>query len=114
MIELKLIDWKKFEAVYSWKGLYVVGTAYGSNTFKWRFPEIKANKNDVIYLKKSSSYIMFNYFISRYGGSMQKHLEGECKRELEEELEKELKDPLNQKVLLMMVLDDALVTGEYE
>lgn len=104
---LKLIDWDKYEAVYSWKGLLVVGREYDSDTFRWSFPEIDGFR--ALNKRIDWSHILNKYEIPRYGEPLQKHLEGECKEELEKELEKELKDPLNQKVLLMMVLDDVVI-----
>jgi hypothetical protein len=110
MVELKLITWDKYEAVFSWMGLHIVGRQYDSDTFKWSFPELDLQK--AMTKKIDTGYIISRHEIPRFGETLQKHLEGECKKELEKLLEKELQDDLNQQVLIEMLFDGIVIIGD--
>jgi hypothetical protein len=107
MVNLKLIAWDKYEAVYSWMGLHVIGREYDSDTFRWSFPEIDINK--VISHRLDHIDFLNRLEIPRVGESLQKHLEGECKKELENTLTELFQDSINQQILIMMLFDNIVI-----
>lgn len=110
MVELKLIAWDKYEAVYSWKGMHVIGREFSSDEFRWHFPEIdhrKAMLNNI-----DTSFVMHKYEIPIFNETYKDYFEKTAKKELEEELDKLLKEELNQQILIQMLFDNIIIIGD--
>jgi hypothetical protein len=106
MIKLELVNYDKFEVVYKWKGLHVAGNRYDADSYMFRFPEIDANK--AIERKIDISYVFKDYEIPRFQENLKPFFSKTAKEELEKELTKLMKMPMNQEILIMMVLDDVV------
>lgn len=100
---IKVLSFDKFEVVYTWKGLDIIGSRYDEDTFVFRFPGLDVNR--AIAEKIDFTYVFKDYEIPRFGDRLETFVFGAAKEDLEEKLIEELKDSLNQKLLLELVLD---------
>lgn len=106
MVELKLITYDKYEAVYSWKGLNLTGREFGGE-YIFYFPE--ADQLKVIKSNIDHESIMRKYNIPTYGESIHTFFKNTAKKELEEELTRLLQDNLNKKILIMSLMEGLLI-----
>ena len=106
-IMIKVVAYDKHEAIYSWKGLHIIGSKYDADSYMFRFPEIDADK--AIKEKIDISYVFRDYEIPRFQEGMKSFFEKTVKEDLENKLKESLNDPLNQEVLMMLVLDNVVV-----
>lgn len=107
MIKLKLEAYDKFEAVYSWGVLTVVGRNQGDGEYTFLFPEVD-------YLKAAKlgvdvEYVLRKYKIPTYGQSIHTFFKNDAKKELEEVLEKELSLSLNKRILIIQIFEDIIM-----
>ena len=108
-MKLKYISHDKWEVIYQYLGLNLVGIRYDSDTFSFSFPEFE--RTNKINLNSNRIKIMDEYKINRFGESLKKHLRGEARDELEKELDRLLSKEINQQILIEMLFEETIVIG---
>lgn len=104
---IKVVSYDKFQIVYNWKGLNIVGNRHDVDSFKFKFPEIHISK--ALKLNIDISYVFDDYEIPRFGDDLKTFVNKIAKEDLESKLKAELEDPLKKKVLLMLVMSDIVM-----
>lgn len=109
MIELKLVAYDRYEAVYSWKGLSITGRNFEGD-YVFYFPEADQLK----IMKGGYNYesIMRKYVIPTYGEDIHAFFKNTAKKELEKELTRLMQDDLNQNVLIMSLMEGLLIINK--